>query len=287
MTDRILADVAPYIAALPGPVGRETSVPRVTVWSSTTATSRISAIFEPMFYVIVRGAKVLTMGVNRFELAAGQCAASSFGLPYSHELVGAERQRPYVGISLHIDRDLLSRVALSMPHQDEHWVCAVAACDLDEALGETFGRLVGLVNTPDDIAMLAPTYETELYYRLLKGPMSPTVRQIVLRSESVRRIKAAADWLGMHNREPFSMADLAATAGMSVTSFHRHFKAVTGFSPLAFQRRLRLMDARKLLSAGGATVGSVSYDVGYRSASQFSREYKSAFGHSPVHDLNS
>jgi AraC-like DNA-binding protein len=78
---------------------------------------------------------------------------------------------------------------------------------------------------------------------------------------------------------------LAASAGMSATSFHRHFKAVTGFSPLAFQRHIRLLEARKLLAAGTANVSRVAYEVGYVSPSQFSREYKSMFGKSPVADL--
>jgi AraC-like DNA-binding protein len=72
---------------------------------------------------------------------------------------------------------------------------------------------------------------------------------------------------------------------MSVTSFHRHFKGVTGHSPLAFQRHIRLLEARKLLASGTATVSQVAYEVGYLSPSQFSREYKSMFGSSPVDDL--
>lgn len=282
---RLLNDVAPYVAHLPGPVGRATPVPRLTVWASTSATKPMSAVFEPMFYAIVRGTKVLTMGANRFELEAGACAASSFGLPYSHELTGATPGLPYVGISLHLDIDRLTRVMLDMPKREDRWTCAVAAGDLDGAVGEAFARLVGLVNSPDDIAMLAPAYESELYYRLLQSPMGDTLRQIVQRNDRVRQIKIAADWLGTNNSEPVVVSDLAASAGMSVTSFHRHFKAVTGYSPLAFQRHMRLLEARKLLAAGSANVARVAYEVGYQSPSQFSREYKSMFGNAPFADL--
>ncbi|AJY48289.1 transcriptional regulator [Martelella endophytica] len=274
------------MASLPGPVGRATPVPRLTVWASTSDTSKISAVFEPMFYVVLRGTKVLTMGANRFELRPGASAASSFGLPYSHELTGATRELPYVGISLHLDIDRLARVALDMPRQEERWSCAVAADDLSGVVGKAFVRLVGLVNTPDDIAVLAPLYERELYYRLLQGPMGSTLRQVVERDERGRQIKAAADWLGVNNNAPVAISDLAASAGMSVTSFHRHFKAVTGYSPLAFQRQMRLLEARKLLSAGGASVASVAYEVGYQSPSQFSREYKAKFGSAPSADLS-
>lgn len=284
-THRLLEDVAAYRAPGPGLAGCPTPIPRLTVWTSSRATPPMSAVFEPMFYAVARGTKVLTMGANRFEMPAGACAASSFGLPYSHELTGASADLPYVGISLHLDVDLLARVMRDMPRGEDRWACAVAAGDLDGAIGDAFVRLVGLLNTPDDIAMLAPHYESELYYRLLQSPMGDTLRQIGQRNDRVRQIKAAADWLGSNNREPVVIADLAASTGMSVTSFHRHFKAVTGYSPLAFQRHLRLLEARKLLAAGSANVARVAYEVGYQSPSQFSREYKNMFGSPPVTDL--
>ncbi|MER9139947.1 AraC family transcriptional regulator [Mesorhizobium sp. M0830] len=284
-TRRLLDDVAAYIAPLPGPVGRSTPVPRLTVWASTRATLPTSAIFEPMFYTVARGTKILTMGANRFELLAGACAVSSFGLPYSHQLAGGTTELPYVGVSLHLDIGMLTRVMLDMPKRDDRWTCAIAAGDLNGSLGEAFARLVGLLNSPDDIGMLAPHYEAELYYRLLQSPMGDTLRQIGQRNARFQQLKAAADWLAANHSKPVIIPDLAASAGMSVTSFHRHFKAVTGYSPLAFQRHMRLLEARKLLAAGSASVSRVAYEVGYVSPSQFSREYKSMFGSSPIADL--
>lgn len=284
-TTRLLDDVAPFIVGQPETVGLPTPVPRLTVWTSTCATLPTPALFEPMFYAALRGTKVLIMGANRFELLAGACAASSFGLPYTHQLIGTTPNLPYVGISLHLDIGMLTRVMLDMPKSDHRWTCAVAAGDLSGPVGEAFTRLVGLVSTPDDVGMLAPHYETELYYRLLQSPMGDTLRQIGQRNERFQQLKAAADWLASHYSEPVAIPDLAASAGMSVTSFHRHFKAVTGHSPLAFQRHMRLLQARKLLAAGGASVSQVAYEVGYLSPPQFSREYKSMFGSSPKADL--
>jgi AraC-like DNA-binding protein len=285
VTRRLLRDVAAYIAPLPGPVGRPTPVPRLTVWASTAATLPTSAIFEPMFYAVARGTKVLIMGANRFELPAGACAASSFGLPYSHQLAGGTYELPYVGISLHLDISMLTRIMLDMPKRGDRWTCAVAAGDLNGSVGEAFARLVGLLGSPDDIGMLAPHYEAELYYRLLQSPMGDTLRQIGQRNERFQQLKSVADWLAANHSEPVVIPDLAASAGMSVTSFHRHFKAVTGYSPLAFQRHIRLLEARKLLAAGSANVSRVAYQMGYLSPSQFSREYRSMFGNSPIADL--
>lgn len=285
ITDQLLHLTARYATPRSGLAGCETPIPRLTVWTSSRDTPPTSAVFEPMFYAVVRGTKVLHMGVNRFELTAGACAASSFGLPYSHELTGAAPDLPYVGISLHLDVDMLTRVMRDMPHHAEQWACAVAASDLNGAVGDAFLRLVGLLDNPDDVGMLAHPYETELYYRLLQSPMGNTLRQIGQSNDRIRQIKAAADWLGVHNGKPVAIADLATSCGMSVTSFYRHFKAVTGYTPLTFQRQIRLSEARKLLASGRASVASVAYEVGYQSASQFSREYKKLFGHSPNADL--
>ena len=284
-TTQLLNDVAPFVARRGGTVGLPTSVPRLTLWTSTRPTSPTPAVFEPMFYAVLRGAKVLTMGANRFELLAGACAASSFGLPYIHQLTGATPESPYVGISLHLDIGMLTRVMLAMPKQEDRWTCAVAAGDLNGQVGDAFARLVRLLATPDDVGVLAPHYEFELYYRLLQSSMGDTLRQVGQRNDRFLQLKTAADSLAANHSEPIVIPDLAASSGMSVTSFHRHFKAVTGFSPLAFQRHIRLLEARKLLAAGSTNVSRVAYEVGYTSPSQFSREYKSMFGTAPVADL--
>jgi AraC-like DNA-binding protein len=284
-TSRLLDYVAPFTAGHTGTVGLPTPVPRFKVWTSTRDTLPTPAVFEPMFYAVLRGTKVLTMGANRFELLAGACAASSFGVPYIHQLTGATPDLPYIGVSLHLEVGMLKRVMLDMPKSEERWTCAVAAGDLNSPVGEALARLVGLLGTPGDVGMLAPHYEIELYYRLLQSPMGDTLRQIGQRNDRFQQLKTAADWLAVNHSEPVNIPDLAASVGMSVTSFHRHFKAVTGFSPLAFQRHIRLLEARKLLKAGDVNVSRVAYEVGYISPSQFSREYKSMFGSSPVADL--
>lgn len=284
-TTHLLNNVAPLIPEQGGTVGVPTPVPRLTLWTSTRGTSPTAAVFEPMFYAVLRGTKVLIMGANRFELTAGACAVSSFGLPYSHQLTGAKPNLPYVGVSLHLDADILTRVMLDMPKREDRWTCAVAAGDLEGSVGDAFARLVGLLNEPDDIGALAPHYEFELYYRLLQSSMGDTLRQVSQRNDRFRQLKAAADWLASNHSEPVNIPELAAFSHMSVTSFHRHFKEVTGFSPLAFQRHIRLLEARKLLASGSTNVSRVAYEVGYKSQSQFSREYKSMFGSAPVVDL--
>jgi hypothetical protein len=123
---------------------------------------------------------------------------------------------PKFGIGLHIDTSLLTRVMLDMPKREDRWTCAVAAGDLNGAVGEALARFVGLLGMPEDIGMFASHYETELYYRLLQSPMGDTLRQIGQRND-----RFLHDWLAANHSEPTHILDLAASAGMSVTSFHR------------------------------------------------------------------
>lgn len=165
------------------------------------------------------------------------------------------------------------------------WSCAVAAGDFSGETAASFVRLVSLLSSQSDLAMLTAAYEREFYYRLLQGPMAGTLLQIVHRNSRAGPLMAAADWLSEHHDEKIVISDLASRAGMSLSSFHRHFKSLTGYSPLAFQRQVRLLEARKMLEMGGGSVGSIAHRVGYQSASQFSREYKGMFGNAPVAEL--
>lgn len=284
--NRVLGQVAAHVAREPGVSGVSTVIPRLKVWSSTRPTPPTPSMFEPMFYAVLRGTKVLTIGGNRFELVAGDCAAASFGMPYVSQLIGASQASPYVAVSLALDVDLLIRVMLDMPKVEDRWVCSAAGAQLEGAVGDAFCRLVGLLATPEDIAVLGPHHEAELYYRLLQSSMGDTLRQIGHRNSRLRQIRTAADWLCHNQDQPFVVADLAASVGMSLTSFHRHFRAVTGYSPIAFQRHVRLLEAKRLLTSGGANVSGAAYAVGYVSTSQFSREYKRMFGVAPLVDLN-
>ncbi len=283
---RLLAEVRPYMTPEPGSHAVETPISRLTIWSSVHETAPTPTVFKPMFYVVLQGRKILTLGENRFSLSTGECAATSFGLPFVTHIENASRMSPYVAISLDLDVDLLVDVMLDMPKAQDRWVCSAAGGRLEGTLGEAFLRLVGLMASSDDRAMLGRQYERELYYRLLQSSMGDTLRQLGQRDSRLRRIKTAADWLCANATKPVVIAELASVAGMSLTSFHRHFRAVTGHSPLAFQRQMRLLDARRLLIAGDTSVTRVAYSVGYASPSQFSREYRRLFGVPPTTDRN-
>ena len=152
-------------------------------------------------------------------------------------------------------------------------------------MADTALRLVGLLETPDDIAALAPLAERELLYRLLRGPQGWRLVQAAMADSHAHRIARAVRWLNGRFTEPLRIEDMARAVHMSSSSLHHHFKAVTAMSPLQYQKRLRLQEARRLLLSESLDAATAGHRVGYESASQFSREYGRLFGTPPARDL--
>jgi len=137
---------------------------------------------------------------------------------------------------------------------------------------------------PNDIAALAPAYEREILYRVLQGPHGAMLRDTASPDSALARVQRAIAWIRQDFASPLRIEALADKVAMSASSFHRHFKAVTALSPLQYQKRVRLMQARQLLVAQGANVTTAAFEVGYESATQFSREYARMFGMAPGRD---
>jgi len=137
---------------------------------------------------------------------------------------------------------------------------------------------------PADIPALAPAYEREILYRLLQGPHGRMLRDIATPDTALARLNKAIQCIRRNFAQPLSVNTLAEMAAMSPSSFHRRFKSVTAFSPLQYQKQIRLLHARTMFATGRANVTSVALEVGYESATQFSREYARAFGLPPARD---
>lgn len=145
-------------------------------------------------------------------------------------------------------------------------------------------RLLRLLDHPADLPVLAPMIKREILWRLATGEQGAMVRQIGLADSSLTHISRAIHWIRDHHTETLRIADLARLAGMSATSFHRHFRAVTAMTPVQFQKQIRLQEARLLLLSNIHDVATTGYLVGYDSTSQFSREYRRRFGAPPGQD---
>ena len=283
---QIVETVVMGAAGHPAQERLDTPIPRLSIWHSPTPTKPAPALFEPKFYVLLQGAKRLTIAGDVLYFAAGSYAVSCVALPFTSQILEASRERPYFDVELRLDAGLVGSLLTDVPDPGAgeagapSFASAQGATDVMEA----FSRLVRLLTRPEDIPVLAASLERELYYRLLQSPVGGTLRQIVHCHRRFRQIRTAAEWLAANAATPERVAEIAARVGMSVTSFHRHFKAVTAYSPLAYQQHLRLLEARRLLASGAANVTSAAFATGYASASQFSREYKHTFGVPPKHD---
>ena len=261
--------------------------PGLTIRCSAQPTAPNPALFEPVFYVVLQGAKRLTFADRTHDFAAGTCAVATVGLPFLSQVTEASLAEPYVGVELRIDPGVVAALASALPDAPTLEAPSFASAPGDATVLEPFGRLLRLLEAPADAPVLAAPFLRELCYRLLQGPLGDTLRLVGRGGSRVAQVRAAADWIGGNADRPLSVRRLAADVGMSPTSLHRHFKAVTGYSPLAYQRYLRLIEARRRLLAGEAPVTTTAFAVGYASPSQFSREYKRMFGEPQVRDARS
>lgn len=156
---------------------------------------------------------------------------------------------------------------------------------MDNGLLDAVLRLVRLLDTPKDIAMLAPLVRREILYRLLRGQQGHRLYELAVGHSQTHRVSRAIAWINQHFQQGLRIEDLAREVNLSVSTLHHRFKAVTSMSPLQYQKQLRLQEARRLMLNESLDASEAGYRVGYESPSQFSREYSRHFGAPPVRDL--
>lgn len=280
--------------------GRETPVEGLRLAAATEPSGPVHAVYRPSLCVVLQGAKTSMLGERSFRYDAGKCLIASVEVPVRAEITRASAAEPYLAFSLGLDPGLVAELLLEpggagmgvgaevrAAERAGARVGAGAALgvhDLPPDLVDPLGRLLGLCGRPRDIAVLGPLIRREIVWLLLNGPMGPDLRAIGLADGPMGRLARAIAHIREGFAEPLRVAHLAALAGMSPAAFHRHFKAATAMTPVQYQKRLRLQEARRLLLAGGGDVAHVGFAIGYESPSQFSREYRRLFGAPPGRD---
>jgi AraC-like DNA-binding protein len=258
-------------------------LPGLQMIASAGLTVPSPLVYEPMLCLILEGAKTTTLGADIHRYGAGQYLVVSADLPVSGQVV----QAPYLAVGIPLDRvmiaDLLIEAEGAVPEAPP--VRALAVSDMDDDLIEVVLRLARLLERPEEARVLGPMVRRELAWRLLRGERGEMLRQIASDGGRPEQVRRAIRWLREHYAEPMRIERLAEVAGMSETSLHRHFKAVTAMSPLQYQKQLRLQQARNLLLSRGRDMAGIGFAVGYDSPSQFSREYARLFGRPPGRDL--
>lgn len=213
---------------------------------------------------------------------------TSLDLPASSQILEASRDEPCLGLVLKLDlRVTAELIAASglLPPRERTTGGSAALGTVTPALLEPFVRLLGLLDEPGTIPVLAPLIEREIHYRLLTSDLAARLRQIASVGSQSQRVAKAIDWLKRNYRQPLRIDELAAHVQMSASSLHHHFSELTAMSPLQYQKWLRLSEARRLMLNERHEAASAAFEVGYESPSQFSREYARLFGAPPKRDV--
>ncbi len=242
---------------------------------------------KPLASLVVQGGKRILLGSREVAIHAGQSMVAAVDLPSATLSMEATPERPFLSLFFLLDRRILSDLLLELPAGGvgEAAPAGVSVTDATPDYADAMLRLAALLETPDRLAVLAPIFLRELHGLLLLGPHGGVLRALYARGSKNRQIIEAIAYLRRNLTQPLRVEDVAREAHMSVSSLHRHFKGVTGFSPLQFRKKLRLHEALRLMLAENERAATAAAAVGYESVTQFTREYKRMFGEPPHRDI--
>jgi AraC-like DNA-binding protein len=267
-----------------------TPLPALTIGKVSRTPHSIHSVYEPSLCVIAQGTKRVLVGSDVYVYDTTQYMVFAQNLPITGQVIGASPEAPHLGLRLKFDAREIAALALELGPAGSAASRGDAARGVftgapSVALLETLLRLVRLLETPEDIPMLAPLVTREILYRLLKSPEGWRLAQLALVDGHSQRIAQVTDLLRRRFREPLRMDDLARQVHWSISALHHHFKAVTAMSPLQYQKQLRLQEARRVMLSENIDAAAAGRRVGYDNQSHFNREYSRFFGAPPVRDI--
>lgn len=245
------------------------------------------AISRPLVALVVQGSKHVTMGTRGFAFSAGESLLITADVPTVSQITRASIAAPYYSLVLELDTAIVAELVAEMKPGLVRDHARVRVDSTDAEVADAALRLIRLLDRPASIPVLEAQLLREMHYWLLAGKHGAAMRHLGWPDGHVQRVARAVAILRTDYAQPLPVERLAAAAGMSPSSFHQHFRAVTSLSPLQFQKHLRLVEARRLMLSEGKTASNAAFDVGYESVSQFNREYSRMFGQPPVREVRS
>jgi AraC-like DNA-binding protein len=262
--------------------------PGIFIYHSSKPTESDISVLKPAFCIIAQGSKDVLLNDELFHYDSGHYLISTLDLPIKSSVVEASEEKPYLNLRIDLDPALVAEVAIESGIETKKSGATVKAMDVspvDADLLDAALKLVKLLDAPDEMKFLAPPVIREIIYRLLRGRQGERLSHLVAAEGDARRISRVVKQLRENIDQPLKIEETARELGMSVSSFHSHFKSVTAMSPLQFQKQIRLQEARRLMLAENMDVARASFRVGYEDPSYFSREYKKLFGTPPHRDI--
>ena len=243
-----------------------------------------AVVYEPLVCLILQGEKATSSGDHRVVFGPGESLGVSHRLPVMSRVSKASKRNPYVAVVQTLDVHLLQRLEAELGRSPEvrRGARALQVGQASADMIDAVGRLFNLVHRPAEIAVMAPLIRKEIHFRLMMEGHSDTLRQLLRRGSHADRIALAIGRIKHGYRAPIKVPELARDIGMSASLFYSQFKALTATTPLQYQKDLRLIEARRILTEIGETVSETAFKVGYESPTQFSREYSRKFGEPPA-----
>lgn len=262
-----------------------TALPGVQLLRASCDVARGPQIYEPSLMIIAQGSKLAYLGTRTLEYGAGHYLIQALSVPFECETF-ALPDAPLLGVSIAIDRAVLSELVLAMGVTEGRAASAqtlesMTSAVLDDTMRGCVERLLRCLHDPLECKVMGPSRVRELLFAALRGPQADALRALVEQQGQFARVAASLNHLHEHYTEPLNVETLARCANMSTSTFHEHFKRSTLLSPVQYLKRLRLLKAQQLLLGEGLGVAQVAHRVGYQSTSQFSREYKRYFQRNP------
>ncbi|MEV8468877.1 AraC family transcriptional regulator [Fluviibacterium sp. DFM31] len=253
----------------------------------TDPTGQDATVYRPLLCLVLQGAKEVGTSRRTLRVADGQSLVVSHALPVVSRITEAAPNRPYVALVFPIDLDLLRGMAVDLAPAraaSQHDPFSISLCQADLETEAALLRYLRQCDREDARCLLAPITAREIHARLLLGAHAEPLRKLLWHETTASRIFQATREIQSDLARPLTVGDLADRAGMSSSAFFEHFKAVTGTSPLQYQKDLRLLRAREALRSTNEKVSGIAFTVGYESSAQFSREYARKFGLPPRKD---
>lgn len=268
--------------------GPNTSVwPGLTLHRATQPSAAIQVVYPASLCVVIQGRKQVVIGDDVVVYDPLHCLVVSVAVPLAAQIVEASPERPCLSMMLSFDKDTLARLILEMNEDiadtQPRAIHERAACSsqVTQSVWETIERFLRALGSEQDKRILGRGLERELIYRVLQGRHGPRLRAHAIHNSNTFRVARVIHFLEKNLERDLSIAAIAKNTGMSASTLHHSFKAVTATSPMQYLKRLRLLKARHIMLSGGLSVGEASHQVGYHSGSQFSREFKRFFGVPP------
>ena len=259
------------------------ALPNLTVLQTIKVSEFDAVVYKPVVCLVLQGAKETTIGDQSVTLRPGSALIVSHDLPVQSRIISASPDTPYLALIVSLEHGVLRSLYEQISSVSDEMMPqrSLAAGPADAKVIETIGRYLALMNSSVEAEVLGPSILREIHFRLLMSPIGGMLRSLLSIDSHASRVAKAIVHIKRDFRQNLSIPELAQLAGMSQSSFHGHFKQVTGTTPLQYQKDLRMIAARDLLRAGRHSVASASFEVGYESPTHFSRDYQRKFGTAP------